>query len=264
MTSRDTRCADAERAVTAIPDFRSARVEARLSDGPTNASFLVENKGRPFVLRLDKPGARELGLNRANEQIVMREVARAGLAPEPVYSDLKTGVFLRRFLKGRSWTEADLSCPENLRRLASRLRELHRLPPAGDHFDPLAAARRYQARLGTRESLALLQRAERQVAKINAPQSARVLCHNDLVCRNIVEGEALMLIDWEYAAVGDPYFDLAVVVQHHGLGADGAEQFLRGYLQESFSMEAISHLQLQCRFYQSLLQLWLLRLQKGE
>ena len=24
-----------------------------------------------------------------------------------------------------------------------------------------------------------------------------------------------MLIDWEYAGIGDPFFDLAVVVQHH-------------------------------------------------
>lgn len=263
MTGRDARLADAERAVTVIPDFQSAKVETRLSDGPTNASFLVENKGQLFVLRLDKPGARELGLNRANEQFIMRSVARAGLAPEPVYSDLQAGVFLRHFLQGRSWSEADLSCPANLRRLASRLIELHRLPPAGDHFDPLAAARRYQARLGTRESLALLQRAERQMGKIDARQPSQVICHNDLVCRNIVEGEALMLIDWEYAAVGDPFFDLAVVVQHHGLGAESAEQFLRAYQQESFSTDAISHLQLQCRFYQSLLQLWLLRLQKG-
>jgi thiamine kinase len=261
MKSRRVRFVEAEQALSAIPHFHLAEVESRLSDGPTNASYLVNNAGRSFVLRLDKPGASELGLNRANEQLIIQSVARAGLAPEPVYSDLRAGVCLRRFIEGRSWSKTDLARPANLRRLASRLRALHRLPPAGELFDPLAAARRYQARLGTAESLAILQRAERQMAEISAREPSRVLCHNDLVCRNIVEGGPLMLIDWEYAAVGDPYFDLAVVVQHHELGARSAEQFLRAYLQQSFATDAISHLRMQCRFYQSLLQLWLLRVQ---
>jgi len=36
-----------------------------------------------------------------------------------------------------------------------------------------------------------------------------VLCHNDAYYQNILVGDRLWLIDWEYAAMGDPFFDLA-------------------------------------------------------
>ena len=35
-----------------------------------------------------------------------------------------------------------------------------------------------------------------------------------------------MLIDWEYAAIGDAYFDLAVVVRHHDLDEPGVDGFV--------------------------------------
>ena len=46
------------------PGFETASVLADLSDGPTNASYRVERGGADFVLRVDKPAATELGLDR--------------------------------------------------------------------------------------------------------------------------------------------------------------------------------------------------------
>ena len=248
-----------EQVLAAVPGFSSARVGQRLSDGPTNTSYRVEYAGEHYVLRLDKPGARQLGLNRDNEKRVVRAVADAGLAPEPLFHDTAGGVYLRRFLPGRSWDTADLAKPENLRRLAVLLRKLHSLPLLGDGFDPLAAARRYAAQLGSEAARSVLQRAEALMQKIGEAAPHQALCHNDLVCENILEGDQLMLIDWEYAAVGDPIFDLAVIVQHHGLNRESAELFLRAYLQDSFGGEALIRLDAQSDFYQCLLDLWNLR-----
>ena len=81
-----------------------------------------------YVLRLDKPAARKLGLNRSNEKQVCKAVAEAGLAPEPLYFDPTAGVYLRHYLPGRSW-DASLTwpSPDNPERLARLLRELHAL-----------------------------------------------------------------------------------------------------------------------------------------
>ncbi|MBT8048619.1 MAG: phosphotransferase family protein [Xanthomonadales bacterium] len=261
MNGRPADAVAAERALAGIPGFGHAQIEIQLSDGPTNASYRVAHEGRHFVLRLDKPGAASLGLNRHNEERVTRVVAAAGLALEPLYFDPEAGLYLRRFLPGRSWTGADLACPENLSRLARRLRTLHSLPPVGEAFDPLAAAERYDGQLASAESRSILERARLQAQAIGADSSPPVLCHNDLVCQNILESDDLMLIDWEYAAVGDPFFDLAVIVQHHDVAPAPAELLLRAYLQDSFSADAVTRLQRQCSFYQSLLQLWTLRVQ---
>jgi thiamine kinase-like enzyme len=41
------------------------------------------------------------------------------------------------------------------------------------------------------------------------------IVHNDLYHLNLIEGERLYLIDWEYAAVADPIFDLGCIFAYY-------------------------------------------------
>lgn len=240
-----------------IPGFAGAQVLSQLSGGPTNNSFEVEQGGERFVLRIDKPEAALLGLDRQAEKDICESLASAGLASPPVYFEPESGIYLRGFLPGKTWTGRDLLSAQNLARLARLLRRLHASPLAGKPFDPLQAAIRYADQLGTPG-------AERVHAELidrhsEMEKSTQVLCHNDLVAGNILDGEKLMLIDWEYAGIGDPFFDLAVVVQHHRLKDGLAKLFLDRYLQTEASAADLSRLDNKCRFYQSLLDLWHLR-----
>ena len=256
MTGKAGEKRPVEQALSAIPGFVGAQIISQLSDGPTNASYLLERAGEQFVLRLDKPAALNLGLNRASEKRVCRIVADAGLAPEPLYFDPETGVYLRRYLPGQSWGVSELANPDNQVRLARLLRSLHKLPRMGAGFDPLAAARRYAKHLNSDWSRLVLHNSENLMRRIDEDTPLPTLCHNDLVCQNVLEGERLMLIDWEYAGIGNPYFDLAVVVRHHRLDRESARGFLDAYLERSASAREIRHLDLQCEFYGCLLELW--------
>ncbi len=64
-----------------------------------------------------------------------------------------------------------------------------------------------------------------------APElKARSLIHADLIPENvIVRGEALILVDWEYAGLGNPMVDLAMVVVHFRLAVQQIEDFLASY-----------------------------------
>jgi thiamine kinase len=243
----------------AIPGFAGARIEAQLSDGPTNASFLLERAGEQYVLRLDKPDALKLGLNRDSENRICKVVADAGLAPEPLHFDPEAGIYLRRYLPGRSWDVSDLSTPDNLRRLARLLSTLHKQPRIGAGFDPLAAARRYSGQLDSERGRSILHDCEDLMKEINEESPLPTLCHNDLVCQNILEGKKLVLIDWEYAGIGNPFFDLAVVARHHGMDEESVRYFLDSYLGRPAAAREIRHLGLQCVFYAGLLELWDLR-----
>jgi len=244
-----------------LPGMQDARLIERLMDGPTNASYLVERGHEQFVLRLDKPEAARLGLDRDNERVVCEAIAAAGLTPSYVYFDTAAGVCLRPFIPGRSLCRDDLLKRATLERLAGVLRRLHRLPPVGARFDVAGAIRRYSAQLATPQATALAGRAAGLLAEIECDSAALALCHNDLVAENMLEtGEgAVLLIDWEYAAVGDPYFDLAVVVRHHQLDAALAGRFFDAYLQRAASAEESARFGLQCLFYDALLALWNLR-----
>lgn len=261
MSPPDGRGDDVRAALAAIPGLSAARVLAQLADGPTNASFLVEHAGERWVLRLDAPEASILGLDRANERRVCEAIAAAGLGPAYRHFDAAAGVCLRPWLAGRSLRPRDLRDRSVLQRLAAVLRRLHGLAPVGAAFDPLAAARRYAEQLATREAAALAARAAELSAGLQEHAPPPALCHNDLVCDNVLltAAEELLLIDWEYAGVGDPYFDLAVVVRHHELGEELAGYFLEAYLQRSPAAGERRHLSRQCAFYGCLLELWNLR-----
>lgn len=237
-----------------VPGFAGAKVVAQLSDGPTNASFEIEQGGERFVLRTDKPAAAEFGLERTAEREVIAALAAAGLGERAVYFDAQSGIYLRSFMPGRSWTAEDLQNPSNLERLAELLKRVHRLPPAGPLFDPVGAASRYAAQLGTAEAREIFRDIEREFPTLKADRP--VLCHNDLVHTNILESDQLMLIDWEWAGAGDPYFDLAIVVQHHELGRELGSHFLAAYLGEEPSSAEWERLDQQCHFYKLVLSLW--------
>ena len=244
-----------------LPGMSRARVVGRLADGPTNASYLAERDGERFVVRLDKAEAVALGLNRENERTVSAAIAAAGLAPDYLHFDVAAGVSLRPFIDGRTLRRDDLLDPATLARLATVLRRLHRLPPVGTRFDPAAAARRYAAQLGTLRASELARRVEDAVAATQRHPAQPALCHNDLVAENMLgtAEQGILLIDWEYAAVGDPLFDLAVVARHHDLGERLSLDFLTAYLQVSATEAEAQRFALQCSLYDALLELWNLR-----
>jgi aminoglycoside phosphotransferase (APT) family kinase protein len=244
-----------------IPGLAGARVVSQLADGVASASWLVESGGERFVLRVDKPEAETLGLDRRAERDIQAAVARAGLTSAPLFHDLERGVSLRRHAPGRAWSAADLQHARNLERLGRSLRDLHALPPAGARFEPGAAARRYARQIASPEAQRIADEANQLLAALRFEPWRECLCHNDLVADNIVDdGEQLLLIDWEYAGIGDQWFDLAVIVQHHELAPELQGILLHAYLGRAATDAESARLQAWCRFYRLLLELWLQRM----
>jgi thiamine kinase-like enzyme len=247
----------AEQTLATIPGFSKGRVTRVLANRPSNTAYLIEKGDGQYVLRLDKPLTTTLALDRASEEAVCKRVGKAGFGPEALYFDHSRGIQLRRFVPGRSWSESDIHQAGNLERLAALLRGVHALPAAGQRFDPGAAVSRYAGQLQTRRARQLCTEAEEFLSGMGLRQAGQCLCHNDLVCHNILEADRLMLIDWEYAGVGDPYFDLAVVVQHHRLNDESASLFIEAYLQRPATNDEFHHLSLQRALYERLLELWM-------
>jgi thiamine kinase-like enzyme len=55
-------------------------------------------------------------------------------------------------------------------------------------------------------------------------------CHNDLLNGNFIDdGERIRIVDWEYAGLGDPFFDLGNFSVNHGLTAAEDAVLLAAY-----------------------------------
>jgi thiamine kinase-like enzyme len=59
-------------------------------------------------------------------------------------------------------------------------------------------------------------------------------CHNDLLNANFLDdGTSVRIVDWEYAGMGDPFFDLANFSINHELDPAGRASLLEAYAGEA-------------------------------
>lgn len=240
-----------------IEPLRGAEVLEKLTGGPTSDSWLLAVGKEKYVARLDKRLARLLGLDRRAELEVLQTVSTAGIGSRVIWADPDKGVLLTSYVPGNAWSFMDVHNPGRLGGLASTLCRLHALPARGPVFAPGKMARVYARQAGTPGAARIAKRAIKLAEKLLSATRRPALCHNDLVHSNIIGDKTVRLIDWEYAAVGDPYFDLAVVVRHHQLPADRVENFLCAYFGTP-GKEHFSRLEAFCRLYDQLAALWYL------
>jgi len=206
-----------------------------ISGGISNHNFLVRVSDRAYVARLcqERP---LLGIDRRNEVVCHQAASALGLAPEVVHHE--PGLLVTRFVDGHTLGPADVRSPGVLVRLAGLLHQLHESWDAlvGEvlYFCPFQTIRTY-ARSAVRLKAAvpadldaLLADARRLAHRIGP--SRPVLCHNDLLAANLVDdGRQLWLVDWEYAGVGHPLFDLANASANATFSDDQDRALLEAY-----------------------------------
>lgn len=206
-----------------------------LGNGLTNCSYLVEDLDRRYVLRINFELSRSLDLHRSLEARVLRSASNAGIAPQLIYSDPHERYLVTEFISGRQWGGDELKTQDGITLLAKLLRRIHRLEKVPMFLDVEERAGYYWKHVDQRSELAAaIKKLQPDIqhhwraAKNGMTQPC--LCHNDLLPENIINHAGqLYAIDWEYAAMGDSYFDLAGVVEGHGLNETQSYQLLETY-----------------------------------
>jgi thiamine kinase len=234
-----------------------------IKHGLTNRSWLVSTDADRFVVRIsDVRSAQQLQIDRNSEAVVLEVVARAGIGPPVLRCDPVRGLLVTRYL-GATWTEQDAQSDENIDRLADVLRRLHALEiPGGVRTVDLAST--VHGYLGTLDargihggltSPALRRRADETAMQLQRG-STRRLCHNDVHHLNIVAGDPIRLIDWEYAGIGEPLFDLASVCVYHRYERSQRERLLSAYAASSATI-SWQRLELACWLFDYIRELWI-------
>jgi thiamine kinase-like enzyme len=207
-----------------------------LEGGLSNISYLVSADGAQYVVRLAGESGRALGLDRAHERDALERAARAGIAPTVVAFLSPEGHCVSRYMaSARSFSVEEFRSEETIHRVALRVRDIHSLDPIDGVFDPYDDIRR---RLVITDELgvprptrlaALLERIGVSQERLTAREVLPVLCHNDLVRPNFLDDDELRVVDWEYAGMGDPMYDLASIASP--LDHNGRELLLGAYFE---------------------------------
>jgi thiamine kinase-like enzyme len=227
------------RAMQKVPELAGRDLTlTALSGGITNRNFRVDASGTSdrWVLRLAGNDTHLLGISREVEHAATVAAAGVGVGPEVAAFIRPEGYLVTRFIVGSPVSDEAVRQPATLRRVADSLRRIHDGPAIPGLFVPLRICEAYRALAMARgvpippeydQAAAIGRRIEG--AFLADPVELRP-CHNDLLNANFIDdGTRIRIIDWEYAGMGDPFFDLGNFSINHELTEDQDRILLEAY-----------------------------------
>jgi thiamine kinase-like enzyme len=222
----------ARAAVERLWPGRAAQL-AELGGGITNRNFKVDVGGEAFVLRMGGARTELLGIDRAVEHAAGKRAFEVGVGPEVVAFEPSEGWLVARFVSGNPISVEDMRRPPMLGRVAAALRTFHESQPIPGRFDPWAVVDGYRA-AALEHGVPIPREFDRSrviAERIRATRgtSPLVPCHNDLLNANFLDDGAIRIVDWEYAGMGDRFFDLANFSVNHEFGVEDDRRFLAAY-----------------------------------
>ncbi len=208
-----------------------------LTGGITNLNYKLEANGKAYVLRITGADTELLGIRRDVEYAANLAAGKLGVAPEVEYFIEPEGYLVTRFVDGKKILPEEMIKPENIRRVATKIRTFHQNAPALDaEFNVFrrvemltATSRHYNCKFPA--DFDWIQAKMRQVeAALMQDPYQPTPCHDDLLNLNFLDehGE-LRILDWEYAGMGDIFFDLANFSHHHRLNDEQVNLLLHAY-----------------------------------
>jgi thiamine kinase-like enzyme len=210
----------------------------QLSGGITNRNFLVAADGlaERWVVRLAGNDTHLLGISREVELAATVAAAGVGVGPEVVAFVRPEGYLVTRFIEGTPVPVEEVRTPAVLERVADSVHRFHEGPAIPGLFIPLRIVEAYRALAEARgvpipieygPAQAIGRRIE--LALLMDPGDPQP-CHNDLLNANFIDdGRRIRIVDWEYAGMGDPFFDLGNFAANNELPLDADPVLLEAY-----------------------------------
>ena len=188
-----------------------------LSGGITNRNYRVDAAGlrERCVIRLAGNDTHLLGISREVERAATVAAAGVGVGAEVVAFLRPEGYLVTRFIEGTPMADLDVHAGATIARVADSVRRFHEGPAIPGLFIPLRIVEAYRALalesgvpIPPEYALALSIGRRIELALLTNPLELRP-CHNDFLPGNLIDdGTRMRIVDWEYAGMGDPFFDL--------------------------------------------------------
>jgi thiamine kinase-like enzyme len=205
----------------------------RLTGGMTNANFLADFGDEKVVVRIPGHDTSLLGINRNHEAAANKLAASIGVAPEVLNESAPRDYLVTRFLEGRPVLPEELTTEPMLGKVATTLHRVHDAGTIPTFFNPFEVVRNYHEIARNKGVVEPFDfpRALGILERIGEARTFRpvAFCHNDLLNENFLYDDQIRILDWEYAAMGDPFFDLANFSINHELLAPADERLLTHY-----------------------------------
>ena len=238
-----------DEAIARVPMWTNAQdiQVSPLEGGITNLNYRVDVDGKSFHLRISGQNTEMLGINREHEYKANLVAGELGIAPEVIYFIEPEGYLVTRFIDGRPIPPEEMKRPANVLRVAETLHNIHSLPTIPGVFSAFQVVRDY-ADIARRYKVSFPENFDWLISQMNNAETIlnsrhffQKPCHNDLLNGNFLLADQLYILDWEYAGMGDIFFDLANFSNNHEFTEAEDRVLLNCYFTE-FTPQDVIHL----------------------
>jgi thiamine kinase-like enzyme len=223
-----------------------------LEGGITNRNYRARFGGIDVVIRLPGKDTELLEIDRRAERAASEAAAAAGVGPEVLALLDDPPCLVTRFIAGRPMSAEDLRGPEALVEVAAAMRRVHGGRELPVEFSPFRIVEYYAARAAERGAEppqddyqwghGLSNRVE---DALSGDDHRSVPCHNDLLAANFLRTDGgIRVLDWEYAGMGDRFFDLGNFAVNNELDDTQEAELLGAYFGEPAAPSRLGALRL--------------------
>lgn len=247
---------------------------AILEKGLTNENWLVtlpnsqptHNNNQQFVIRINASNAIALNLNREAEWHIQGKLAQAGIITPYLFRDKNDLYWIRPFVTGRTLANTLTNSKDNvltneiLQQICEHLRAVHQTPTSDlmpsiifqdrtNYYWQQILKKIGQHSKQTKDELSRIKTILDD--QLNQKTYNPRLCHMDPNTHNwILSTHTLELIDWEYAAIGNPAWDLATFCESAQLNQTQIESLLTNY--SNINLEELQYASKQMQYLSTL------------
>ena len=215
--------------VNALLQAHDAKIVMRLEGGMSNYTYVVECQGKKYTYRVPGKFA-ERFVDRNEEWANIQEVDRLGLNNVTTYVEIRSGEKLAEYVEGTIMSTTDV-VSYNAMSVAA-LKKIHNSDLKFKDYNAFGRLDTYQnycKEMGfthPQEYLDLRNKLEElRKQYVSVPM---VPCHCDYQPTNLViSGDKLYVLDWEFAGMNDPFYDIAC---YGNAGFDKALSLLEAYV----------------------------------
>jgi len=205
-------------------------LQESLKSSPISQVFLCTLNNTKAVVRFDLPSASLLAIDRRNEWILLKSIQDLRIAPRTLYQDTLQGLMIWEFIEGDQFLLNSANQESSLQSLGSTLSMIHGTSTPKESKDIFSESLHlYKNLLEDSSHKSLLQKTLSLYDELTADGINYVLSHNDLNKGNILWNQRCYFLDWEYAGLNHPGFDIASLVRTYRLNKNEFHELLSGY-----------------------------------
>ena len=193
--------------------------------------FLCNFNDIKSVIRFDFDLPNWLKKQRVLESQVLNFLKTKNQNQKILYQDINKGILIREFHEGKEMSNFGIRRKENLISLGKEIKKVHEIKIDNvviNNFEN--AVKNYRNILKNKiKNNWYLNQGFKIFDSLWSGEERIIFSHNDLNRENILFKKKYFFIDWEYASINSPYFDIASTISSYDLNDKEATYLLNGY-----------------------------------